>query len=227
MIFENVRNNIRDFIRLLVGSTDNDFEEDVIISNHLSMLIASHLDIFDTVSYCVDRKIKKIVRSSDFALNCFAYAVPEYLDVYSKNLSWISRNQNVDGMSDSFVKASCLFWAMMSEFTIRIDDESYLSANDRFKLYHYNFDVAVQSALALVSNKPVTYSRKKGSRVWNEVVHPSVLVRVPEGLNKNCPLYNQMRDYVCDNIISGDDYKKCIIPTSWFIQLLYLNCRGI
>lgn len=64
-------------------------------------------------------------------------------------------------MSDSFVKASCLFWAMMSEFTIRIDDESYLSANDRFKLYHYNFDVAVQSALALVSNKPVTYSRKK------------------------------------------------------------------
>ena len=93
MIFENVRNNIRDFIRLLVGSTDNDFEEDVIISNHLSMLIASNLDIFDTVSYCVDRKIKKIVRSSDFALNCFAYAVPEYLDVYSKNLSWISGSE--------------------------------------------------------------------------------------------------------------------------------------
>lgn len=63
MIFENVRNNIRDFIRLLVGSTDNDFEEDVIISNHLSMLIASHLDIFDTVSYCVDRKIKKLLEA--------------------------------------------------------------------------------------------------------------------------------------------------------------------
>ena len=59
MIFENVRNNIRDFIRFLAGSTDNDFEEDVIISNHLSMLIASHLDIFDTVSYCVDRKNQK------------------------------------------------------------------------------------------------------------------------------------------------------------------------
>lgn len=142
----------------------------------------------------------------------------EYLISFSNKVNWIC-NTEIVGKPDSFIVASCLMYSLISHPVITVnnsDDNEYLEAT----VYCLNLDIAMNCAFEIIS-EPSTYFEDNG--IWIEEKHPKVNIVVPNGLIKNCELYQRIintiyRDELADN-------RTSIMQFSNLLHLIYLNCQ--
>lgn len=136
----------------------------------------------------------------------------KYLISFDDYRKWICRKRVTVGKPNSFIIASCLMYALV--------DQPIITAKETTKeIEIINIEIAMNCAFKIIA-EPTTYY--EDNLILVEEKHSKVSIIVPEGLNKNSNLYQEIISAIYRD---GLKHKKTsIMQFANLLHLIYLNC---
>ena len=133
-----------------------------------------------------------------------------YLTLFEEKLNWVKTN--VMSNPDSFVIATCLMYSLIESHRLEFQKEGFHS-----EAMTSNIEIALNCALKIIS-EPITYYQDDKEN-WISEKHSKVEIRVPEGIRKDCIIYDSIVNTLMQACIH--DIQPNIMQFANVLHLIY------